>query len=184
MRQLCGSKSVGLCVAWSPKSVPCCWLFWIPYLQRPVDVCRWCAAVPHTTTRYLAAILQWGSSAGVRVWFMRRLKPTECHMYLDGQQYHCYRWLCWTPLLHRWTYVSDGSSSEVRVWVCASPEARRVSHTVICISMGNSSTCFFAVGYFEYWYCTGDAPMFNTLPTSDTAMSQLCGSMSEGLSIA
>ena len=30
-----------------------------------------------------------GSSAGVECGFVRRLKPTECHVYLDGQQYHC-----------------------------------------------------------------------------------------------
>ena len=40
-----------------------------------------------SSTHHLAAILQWGSSPGVKCGFVRRLNPTECHMYLDGQEY-------------------------------------------------------------------------------------------------
>ena len=50
-------------------------------------------------------------------------------MYPDGQQYHCcYCWLFLILLLHWWMSAGDGSSAGVRVWVCASSEAHRVSH--------------------------------------------------------
>ena len=60
--------------------------------------------------------------------FVRRLKPTESHMHLDGQQYLCYCWDFLLPLRPRWMSACDGSTAGVRVSICASLEAQRVSY--------------------------------------------------------
>ena len=60
---------------------------------------------------------------------MRRLKPTECHIYLDGQQYLCYCWFFQIQLRHRWMSAGDGSSAAVVVVVVDSHIQRIVLAT-------------------------------------------------------
>ena len=110
--------------------------------------------------------------------FVRRLEPTECHMYRDGQQYLCYCCVVLSPLRHRWMSAGGGSPPGIRVSICVSPGARRVSHVsrraaVLLILLVVLSTIAAPVDV-----CTsaGAVPQFHTPPSSDTAMTrQLSG---------
>ena len=115
------------------------WVCALPKAHTAVShLFRW-AAVPLLLLVILTAALLhrccgWLPVMGALREIVPRLKPKECHMYLDGQQYICYVCVFLIPLRSRWRifFCTLRTRQLVVLYCCTGCTRQRVGNRIYC----------------------------------------------------